>query len=294
MGVHSLTEYFLVGRPTSRSCPEACLVQIYPTGPGMGLRHRFNSMPVILGRGEDCGIFAQDHSVSRRHARVELVGDGYVVTDLCSTNGTSVNDRPAMGTPLADGDYLRAGNCLFRFLAGGNVEAEYHEELYRLAIIDALTGLHNNRYLLEYLGRETTRSARHDRPLALILLDIDHFKAINDTLGHLAGDLALRELARRLLLEVRRDELLARYGGEEFALVLGESSLEEATEVAERFRRAVKGHTLSFEGKSFSLTISLGVAWTPGGEVLETDQLIRRADERLYRAKREGRNRVAC
>ena len=105
MGVHSLTEYILVAsRPTSRSCPEACLVQIYPTGPGMGLRHRFNAMPVILGRGEDCDIFVQDHSVSRRHARVEPVGDGYVATDLGSTNGTFVNDRPAMGTPLADGD----------------------------------------------------------------------------------------------------------------------------------------------------------------------------------------------
>ena len=163
-------------------------------------------------------------SVSRRHARVELIGDSYVATDLGSTNGTTVNDRPAMRTPLADGDYLKVGNCLFRFLAGGNIEAEYHEELYRLAIIDALTGLHNNRFLLEHLGREATRSARHDRPLALILLDIDHFKTINDTLGHLAGDHALKELARRLLLEVRRDELLARYGGEEFAVILGESS----------------------------------------------------------------------
>ena len=191
MSVHTVTEYIPVQRPTSRSCPEACLVQIYPTGPGMGLRHRFNSRPVILGRGDDCEIFVQDHSVSRRHARVEPVGDGYVATDLGSTNGTFVNDRPAIGTPLSDGDSLRVGNCLFRYLAGGNVEAEYHEELYRLAIIDALTGLHNNRYLLEYLEREAIRSARHDRPLALILLDIDHFKAINDTHGHLAGDLAL-------------------------------------------------------------------------------------------------------
>jgi diguanylate cyclase (GGDEF)-like protein len=293
MGVHTVTEVLLVQPPTPRSCPEACLVQIYPTGPGMGLCHRFNSRPVILGRGEDCEIFVQDHSVSRRHVRVEPVGDGYVATDLGSTNGTFVNDRPAIGTPLSDGDSLRVGGCLFRYLAGGNVEADYHEELYRLAIIDALTGLHNNRYLLEYLEREATRSARHDRPLALILLDIDHFKAINDTLGHLAGDFALKELARRLRLEVRRDELLARYGGEEFAVVLSESSLEQAAEVAERFRRAVEAHTLSFDGKTFSLTISLGVAWSPGGKTLETQQLIRRADKRLYRAKREGRNRVA-
>jgi diguanylate cyclase (GGDEF)-like protein len=224
---------------------------------------------------------------------VERVGDGYVATDLGSTNGTFVNDRPAAGTPLSDGDSLRVGNCLFRYLAGGNVEAEYHEELYRLAIVDALTGLHNHRYFLEYLEREAIRSARHDRPLALILLDIDHFKAVNDTLGHLAGDLALKELARRLRLEVRRDELLARYGGEEFAVVLSESSLEQAAEIAERFRRAAEELTLSYEGKPFSLTISLGVAWSPGGKALEPQQLIRRADKRLYRAKRDGRNRVA-
>ena len=100
-----------------------------------------------------------------------------------STNGTFVNDTPAKQTPLADGDYLRVGNCLFRFLAGGNVEADYHEELYRLAILDALTGLYNKRYLMDYLQRELDRSARYSRPLALILFDIDHFKSINDTHG---------------------------------------------------------------------------------------------------------------
>src|SRR2546421_13129235 len=114
---------------------------------------------------------------------------------------------------LKDGDYLRVGNWIFRYLTGGNVEAEYHEEIYRLAIIDALTGIHNKRYLSEFLDREVARSIRHGRPLAVVLFDIDHFKTINDTMGHLGGDFLLRELVARLKGKVRREDLFARYGG---------------------------------------------------------------------------------
>src|SRR4051794_8794545 len=137
-------------RPLSRTCAGACLVHIYPTGAGMGTRHPLEGPRIDLGRGDDCDLTVRDPSVSRRHARLELGDGGYVATDLGSTNGTFVNDRPARGTPLADGDYLRVGNCILRYLAGGNVEADYHEELYRLAIQDALTGLYNKRYLTDY------------------------------------------------------------------------------------------------------------------------------------------------
>ncbi len=183
-------------------------------------------------------------------ARFELDIDGYLASDLESTNGTFVNDTPAKQTLLADGDYLRVGNCLYRFLAGGNVEADYHEELYRLAILDALTGLYNKRYLMDYLQREIDRSARHNRPLAVILFDIDHFKSINDTMGHLAGDLTLRELARSLRSEICKDDLLARYGGEEFAAVLTETDQAAAAELAERLRRTVAGPRVYLRGSS--------------------------------------------
>src|SRR5262249_23694512 len=151
--------------------------------------------PVVLGRGADCDIRINDHSVSRRHARIQPGADGYYAVDLQSTNGTFVNDVPASITKLKDGDYLRIGNCIYRFLMVGNVETEYHEEIYRLTIIDALTDIHNKRYLVEFLDRELARSARYSRPLALVLFDIDHFKRINDELGHLGGDFTLRELA---------------------------------------------------------------------------------------------------
>jgi two-component system cell cycle response regulator len=279
-------------RPSSAATRDACLVHIYPTGPTMGARYALAETAFVVGRGEDCSIQINDHSVSRRHARIEHGPDGFYVHDLQSTNGTFVNDHPVTDSLLHDGDYLRVGNCIFRFLAGGNVESEYHEEIYRLTIIDGLTQIHNQRYLVEFLDRELSRSARHSRPLALILFDIDWFKTINDELGHLGGDFTLRELAACVKKTVRREDLFARYGGEEFALVLVETSHEGATEVAERIRESVEKHPFRFEDKPFALTISLGVAFTPGDATLTAAGLLRQADDKLYQAKRAGRNRV--
>ena len=292
MRIQPVTQQVELKRPLSRTCRNACLVHIYPTGLAMGTRHLLERETIILGRGDDCDITVLDHSVSRRHARFDLDIDAYLVTDLDSTNGTFVNDTPARETPLVDGDYLRVGNILYRFLAGGNVEAEYHEELYRLAIHDALTGLYNKRYLMDYLQREIDRSTRYGRPLALILFDIDHFKAINDTMGHLAGDGTLRELADRLRSKICKDDLLARYGGEEFAAVLTEANRSTAAELAEQLRRTVEDLPFTIEGRPHQVTISLGVASIHGDEVLSPQALIQRADECLYQAKREGRNRV--
>lgn len=292
MRIQPVTQQVELKRPLSRTCRNACLVHIYPTGLAMGTRHLLERETIVLGRGDDCDITVLDHSVSRRHARFDLDIDGYLVTDLESTNGTFVNDTPANRTPLADGDYLRVGNILYRFLAGGNVEADYHEELYRLAILDALTGLHNKRYLMDYLQRELVRSARNGRPLTLMLFDIDHFKAINDKMGHLAGDLTLRELAGRLKSEFRKDDLIARYGGEEFAAVLSETDSASGAELAEHIRQTVEDYRLTFENRRYSITVSIGIASTHGNEGLTPQDLIQAADERLYQAKHEGRNRV--
>jgi diguanylate cyclase (GGDEF)-like protein len=273
---------------------DACVVHIYPVGPGMGTRYALGDSPMVLGRGNDCDIRINDHSVSRRHARLQPGADGYYAVDLQSTNGTFVNDIPASMCKLKDGDYLRVGNCIYRFLTGGNVEAEYHEEIYRLTIIDALTETYNKRYLLEFLDRELSRSARYSRPLSLIMFDLDRFKSINDDLGHLGGDFTLREMAACVKTCVRKEELFARYGGEEFVIVLPETNLDGSLVVAERIRRMVEKHCFQYEGKAYPVTVSLGVAATTGERALTPFELIGEADEKLFRAKREGRNRVVA
>lgn len=281
-------------RLVSATRRDACIVHIYPTGPGMGARYSLGDTPLVLGRGNEADIRINDHSVSRRHARIQPGADGYYAVDLQSTNGTFVNDVPASICKMKDGDYLRVGNCIYRFLAGGNVEAEYHEEIYRLTIIDALTDIHNKRYLLEFLDRELSRSARYGRPLSLIMFDLDRFKTINDEMGHLGGDFVLRELAGFVKSSVRKEELFARYGGEEFVLVLPETNREGSIVVAERIRGLVEKHAFQYEGKCLPVTISVGVASTNGDETLTPADLVEKADQNLYQAKHLGRNRVVA
>jgi diguanylate cyclase (GGDEF)-like protein len=279
--------------PVRGAIGDACLVSIYPTGPLMGTRYRLASNAIVIGRGSDCEICNDDPSVSRNHAVLTRGDDGqYRLSDLGSTNGTFVNNSADRGGVLRDGDYIRIGNCLYRFLAGGNVEAEYHEEIYRLTIKDALTQVHNRRYLNEFLEREVTRAIRHNRPLAVVLFDLDHFKSVNDGMGHLAGDLALREFCDRVRPAIGPDELLARYGGEEFAIVLPEATSTIARATAERVRQFVAARPFEFDGRRYTLTVSAGVAGTNGGTPSTVADLLRSADSNLRLAKLNGRTRV--
>ena len=271
---------------------EACLVLIYPPGSDMGKRFPLSKDEVVLGRGGDCDIQVDRDSVSRRHARVYRDGHNWMVDDLGSTNGSYVNDMPVQGAPpLRDSDFLKIGAAIFKFLRGKGIEAAYYEEIYRMTIIDGLTGAHNKRYFLEFLEREVARCSRHQRPLSLLMLDIDHFKPINDTHGHLTGDYVLKEMSRRLLGRIRKEELLARYGGEEFAAVLPETDHQGALTFGEQIRQLVGNEPFEYEGDRFNVTVSVGVH-TLYGENMDPLTFIRHADDNLYRAKREGRNRV--
>jgi diguanylate cyclase (GGDEF)-like protein len=282
------------GYPEPPSTSDASLVFIYPKGPEIGRRYVLGPDPTVIGRTPDCQISNPHSSVSRVHARIEFGSDRrYHVTDLDSTNGTYVNNTRVRSAPLADGDYLRAGNCIYRFLAGGNVEGEYHEEIYRLTVLDALTGAYNRRYFDEALAREVGRAERHGRPLSLALFDIDHFKAINDRMGHVAGDLTLREFVGCVRPLVRCDEVFARYGGEEFAVILPEAPPAQAAAFAERIRQAVADHPFAFEGHSYRVTVSGGVAGADETGRVSAEVLLGRADEMLYQSKRTGRNKIS-
>ena len=280
---------------------EGCLVLIYPPGPDMGRRWALGADEIVVGRGSDCDIQIDRDSVSRRHARVYRVDDQWFVEDLGSTNGSYINDVPIQRSPLRDGDFVKIGSAIFKFLSGSTIETSYHEEIYRMTIIDGLTGAHNKRFFLEFLEREMARCSRYGRPLSLLMFDIDHFKQINDTHGHLTGDYVLKEMAKRLLHRIRKEELLARYGGEEFAVVLPETGHDSAVQFAETLRRMVGSELFEYEGDRFPVTISIGVA-TLDFETLSQGmapppqmdpmEFIREADGNLYKAKRGGRNCV--
>jgi diguanylate cyclase (GGDEF)-like protein len=276
--------------PVKKSQP-ACLVLIYPTGTQMGRRFTLDGDALLIGRGSDCDIVVDLDSVSRRHAKIERKKGNIAVSDLNSTNGTYVNEEQVEEQALDDGDQLKIGNAIFKFLSGGNVESSYHEAIYRTTIIDGLTEVYNKRYFLEFLDRELARCVRYHRPLSLVMFDLDHFKRINDTHGHLAGDYVLREMCRRLRGRIRKEELLARYGGEEFVAVLPEAGHEGALDFGEQIRKLVADEPFVFEDEVIPLTISVGVA-TIVGESIDAVKFIKMADENLYAAKRNGRNKV--
>lgn len=268
------------------------LVQIYPLDLE---RTRIQVAPprAVLGRTSDCEIHFDDPSISRRHAELCFAESGLEIVDLGSTNGVYVNDQLVLRRQLRSGDRIRLGQRVFRFLAEGDEEAEYHETIYAMMTRDGLTSVFNKRYLVECLDREIARAERHSRPLALILLDLDHFKSINDTYGHLAGDDVLRELASRLTRTLRSDEVLARFGGEEFAIVATECDLAAARELAERCRRATADLPFATSAGPLDVTISLGIAAPKVDQMPDRQQLISQADARLYTAKRNGRNQMA-
>ncbi len=267
------------------------LVRIHPVLMGEGVV----ALPqgaVVLGRDSGCDLVLEDADVSRRHASIEFADGVYTLRDLGSTNGTVVNNRKEPQAALASGDLIRIGKVVLKFLRGSDVERQYHETIYSMMIQDGLTGIANKRYFQEALRRELTRSQRHGRPLSLALFDIDHFKKINDTFGHLAGDAVLRELAGRIRGTIRADEAFARYGGEEFVLLMPESTPDEAVRFAERVRGIVAGEPFDVEGRRIPVTVSIGVAHTLGEAAVTPEELVGRADRKLYEAKAAGRNRV--
>ncbi len=273
--------------------PGDCMVVIYTKEPTLlGKRFVLDSSPMRIGRGAENQIVLEGDSVSRRHAHIEARGNVWWAVDDGSTNGTYVNDEQiAREMGLANGDRIKVGPTIFKYLSGQDVEAQYHEEIYRMTIIDGLTQAHVKRYLLEAMEKEIIRARRHVRDLSFMMFDIDHFKKINDFHGHLAGDFVLKDLARIVQGRIRRDEVFARYGGEEFAIVLPETNLEGARMLAEGLREKVESSRFVFQGEQIKVTISIGVAMLTDGDRSSVD-LIKNADAKLYEAKRGGRNRV--
>ena len=269
------------------------LIVIYTKEPTMlGKRFVLEHSPTCIGRGADNHIVLDGDVVSRHHAKLEHRGDAWLVLDLGSSNGTYCNDVDILcEAVLKNGDRLNIGATVFTFLSGADVEAQYHEEIYRLTIMDGLTQIYNKRYLYEALDREILRSRRHERDLSVLMFDIDHFKRVNDVYGHLAGDFVLGQLARVVQVWNRSDMVFARYGGQEFAVVLPETTLDGAVALADTLRQKVSDHHFVFESDTIHVTISIGAS-----SLQESDrgagELVKRANTSLHFAKNAGRNCV--
>lgn len=272
---------------------QACLVVIYaPVQMDLGRRYVLDKPTTTVGRGRDNDIILPSDCVSRRHARLEQRGGSLFVVDLDSTNGTFVNDdaNSIRECELQRGDRLKIGDTIFKYLSGSDIELQYHEIIHRMALTDGLTDLANRKQLDALLAEEIPRARRHGRDLSVLLLDIDHFKSINDTHGHLTGDSVLRGLAGIMQRRLRPSDRLGRYGGEEFCVILPETSRQNAAKIGEDLRSLVEAHAFVAEDKNIRVTISVGVGSLEEGMTM--DELYRRADEKLYQAKRTGRNKV--
>ena len=248
---------------------------------------------VVLGRDEGCPVRLPADDVSRRHARVAPAEGGHVVEDLGSTNGTWVNGERVARRRLAGGDRVRIGPYVARFVPAGDTAAGEIEALARLALCDPLTGLANRRAFDDALAQEVARAAAAGAPLAVVALDVDHFKRVNDAHGHAAGDAVLAEVAARAHAALRGGDLLARVGGEEFAAILPGASLAQAREAAERIRARIAAAPILAAGASLAVTASLGCA-SLSPDDRGGDSLLARADARLYEAKAAGRDRVSA
>ncbi|GAC1532874.1 MAG: GGDEF domain-containing protein [Polyangiales bacterium] len=249
---------------------------------------------MVIGRAPSIDFPLVEDGVSRRHAKLEVSASGAVeLVDLDSRNGTFVNGARVTRRTLHDGDKIQIGNAtILKFSYQDALDEALQRNLYDSATRDGLTRVFNKKTFTESLAREFAFALRHRRPLSLIMFDVDHFKRVNDTHGHPAGDHVLQQLGQTASASIRGEDLIARVGGEEFALLLRDIHERQAVACAERLRASIEASVFAFGGKIIPVTISLGVATLVDGNHAKPDLLVEAADKNLYLAKHGGRNRV--
>jgi diguanylate cyclase (GGDEF)-like protein len=262
-------------------------------GSNVGEMYRLEEGETFLGRGQTVTVRLNDDGISRKHARIFQSGGEVVIEDLQSSNGTIVNGAPVSMQLLKDGDKIRLGSTtILKFTYNDHLDESFQQQMYEAALRDGLTKAFNKKYFLDRLETEIAYAKRHVTHLSLLMFDVDHFKRVNDTHGHLAGDYVLQRLARVAASTVRTEDVFARYGGEEFGVICRGVPLQNAGVLAERLRAMVEATPFEHEGVRMPITISVGVAGHPETEIENGTQLIAAADAALYEAKRGGRNRV--
>jgi diguanylate cyclase (GGDEF)-like protein len=261
---------------------------------------------VTLGRALDADIRVNDSRASRLHARITTEYDElsnethYRLKDLGSTNGTILNGKPIKEAFLADGDKFVIGDHLIRFEMLDEIDREFQQQIHRLLVHDELTGLLTSKSFFSELSREAARAEAESIPFCVLMMDLDHFKEVNDTYGHLVGSETLEEVGAVIKNSLRAGDVAARFGGEEFAAFLLDADYSQALVAAERVRAAIEQHKFSAvrrgsneAGRTHHLTISIGIA-AFSDDARDPIQLVEKADAALYAAKKSGRNRVCA
>jgi two-component system cell cycle response regulator len=263
-------------------------------GGAAGKKFILSSKMSIIGRKADkVQVWIDDVSVSREHCQVELNGTQTIVTDLGSLNHTFVNDKQVdSSAELNHGDMLRVGNVRLRYFAHGSADQLLFDRIYRMAVQDRMLEIFRRDYLLEKLEEEFRIARGSGGDFSLAFLDLDKFKSVNDTYGHDAGDLVLKEVCKTIKATIKPTDVFGRYGGEEFCLLMPNRDIDEAFAFSEKIRLAVQATRIEYEGTPIPVTVSIGVAALDASMAGSAD-LIRVADGLVYESKSGGRNRVS-
>lgn len=257
-----------------------------------GKRFKLTRQCTVFGRSPEADIVLSDPKISRRHGALVIQPDGIVLEDYDSTNGTFVNENRIRKSRLNATSRIRVGSTQMKVDFKITEEAVNEASLYAAANTDCLTQLANRRAFLRRAEQELALCKRNNDLMTIIMSDVDHFKQKNDTYGHPAGDLILKEIAGILKENVRQEDIAARYGGEEFIILLRGTVPELAMSWAERMRSRIESHSFNYDNSCMPTTVSMGVCSREGRQVEDLQWMIKLADDALYKAKQQGRNRV--
>jgi two-component system cell cycle response regulator len=271
---------------------KACLILL--TGGGnIGETYNLAEGETVLGRGNQAQVRIAGEGISRRHARLLQAGNQVVIEDLESSNGTFVNDERITRKELADGDKIRlASTAVLKFTYQDRLDEAFQKQMFDAALRDGLTHAFNKKYILDRLNTELAYARRHQSSLTFLMIDLDHFKQINDRYGHLAGDRVLAQVTKVATATLRAEDVFGRYGGEEFCVICRGITPVQAGIMAERLRSSIANTVVEYDGTRISVTTSVGVATFPQIQADSVNALVSAADEALYEAKAAGRNRV--
>ncbi len=267
---------------------------LFISGPLIGKMYLIENEKTIIGRSQDSNIAINDSRISRHHICIHYSFGQVAIEDLNSTNGTFVNGERIRRRILESGDKVHiSSDTFFKFAVGDAAERMFQEEMHQMANYDAVTGILNKHAFVRRLHEEYCYASRNNISISLLMMDIDFFKKINDTYGHMAGDYVLAGVAKRISEIVRDEDILARYGGEEFAVILRNIDQSGASLLATRICESISKLPFKFEDQNIPATISIGIASTPHQNITSEEDFITIADHFLYESKKNGRNQVS-